>query len=102
MLAYIVRRLVWIAVTLLGVSMLTFGIIFAGPTDAAQALSGGRSPRRRRSSSSAIAAVRAITAGASVGRRSAAETEMDTPLRMSQTRTRRGGRKSRSGLFCFG
>ncbi|MEZ4563244.1 MAG: ABC transporter permease [Thermomicrobiales bacterium] len=43
MLAYIVRRLVWIAVTLLGVSMLTFGIIFAGPTDAAQALSGGRS-----------------------------------------------------------
>src|SRR5215218_7866066 len=43
MLAYIVRRLVWIAVTLVGVSMLTFGILFAGPTDAAQALSGGRS-----------------------------------------------------------
>ena len=43
MLAYIVRRLVWIAITLVGVSMLTFGILFAGPTDAAQALSGGRS-----------------------------------------------------------
>lgn len=43
MLAYILRRLVWIAITLVGVSMLTFGILFAGPTDAAQALSGGRS-----------------------------------------------------------
>ena len=43
MFGYIVRRLVWIAITLIGVSMLTFGIIFAGPTDAAQALSGGKS-----------------------------------------------------------
>ena len=43
MLGYILRRLVWIAITLIGVSMLTFGILFAGPTDAAQSLSGGRS-----------------------------------------------------------
>ena len=42
MLAYILRRLVWIAITLWGVSLFTFALIFAGPTDAAQALSGGR------------------------------------------------------------
>jgi peptide/nickel transport system permease protein len=41
-LAYILRRLVWIAITLWGVSLLTFGLLFAGPTDAAQALSGAR------------------------------------------------------------
>lgn len=42
MLAYVLRRLLWIAVTLWGVSLLTFGLLFAGPTDAAQALSGAR------------------------------------------------------------
>jgi peptide/nickel transport system permease protein len=42
MLAYILRRLLWIAITIWGVSLLTFGMLFAGPTDAAQALSGGR------------------------------------------------------------
>jgi peptide/nickel transport system permease protein len=42
MMAYILRRLVWIAITLWGVSVLTFGLLFAGPTDAAQALSGAR------------------------------------------------------------
>ena len=36
------RRLLWIAITLWGVSMLTFGMLFAGPTDAARALSGAR------------------------------------------------------------
>jgi peptide/nickel transport system permease protein len=42
MLGYILRRLIWIAITLWGVSLLTFGMLFAGPTDAAQALSGAR------------------------------------------------------------
>jgi len=42
MLAYILRRLLWIVVTLWGVSVITFGLLFAGPTDAAQALSGAR------------------------------------------------------------
>jgi peptide/nickel transport system permease protein len=42
MLAYIFRRLVWIAITLWGVSLFTFGLLFAGPTDAARALSGAR------------------------------------------------------------
>ena len=42
MLAYILRRLIWIAITLWGVSLFTFGILFAGPTDAARALSGAR------------------------------------------------------------
>lgn len=42
MLAYLLRRLVWIAITLWGVSLLTFGMLFAGPRDAAQALSGAR------------------------------------------------------------
>ena len=42
MLGYILRRLLWIAITLWGVSLLTFGMLFAGPTDAAQALSGAR------------------------------------------------------------
>ncbi|MBW3631999.1 MAG: ABC transporter permease [Chloroflexi bacterium] len=42
MLAYILRRLVWIAITLWGVSLLTFALLFAGPTDAARALSGAR------------------------------------------------------------
>jgi hypothetical protein len=39
---------------------------------------------------------------ASRRRRSAAVTEMEIPLRMPQTRTRRSERESRSGLFCFG
>ncbi|HLL49978.1 MAG TPA: ABC transporter permease, partial [Thermomicrobiales bacterium] len=34
--------LVWIAITLWGVSLFTFGLLFAGPTDAARALSGAR------------------------------------------------------------
>jgi peptide/nickel transport system permease protein len=42
MLTYILRRLVWIVITLWAVSLLTFGLIFAGPTDAARALAGGR------------------------------------------------------------
>lgn len=42
MLSYILRRLLWIVITLWGVSVLTFGMLFAGPTDAAQALSGAR------------------------------------------------------------
>ena len=42
MLAYILRRLIWIAITLWGVSLLTFALLFAGPTDAARALSGAR------------------------------------------------------------
>jgi peptide/nickel transport system permease protein len=42
MLTFILRRLVWIAITLWGVSLLTFGMLFAGPTDAARALSGAR------------------------------------------------------------
>ena len=42
MLGYILRRLIWIVITLWGVSLLTFGLLFAGPTDAAQALSGAR------------------------------------------------------------
>lgn len=42
MVGYILRRLLWIAITLWGVSLLTFGLLFAGPKDAAQALSGGR------------------------------------------------------------
>lgn len=42
MLGYIVRRLIWIALTLWGGSLLTFGMLFAGPRDAAQALSGAR------------------------------------------------------------
>lgn len=42
MLGYVLRRLVWIVITLWGVSVLTFGLLFAGPTDAAQALSGAR------------------------------------------------------------
>jgi peptide/nickel transport system permease protein len=42
MVPYILRRLLWIVITLWGVSVLTFGMLFAGPTDAAQALSGAR------------------------------------------------------------
>ena len=42
MVAYVLRRLLWIAITLWGVSLLTFGMLFAGPKDAAQALSGAR------------------------------------------------------------
>lgn len=42
MLGYILRRLLWIGITLWGVSLLTFGLLFAGPTDAARALSGER------------------------------------------------------------
>src|SRR5215212_5495876 len=42
MLAYLLRRLIWIAITLWAVSVLTFGMLFAGPADAARALSGAR------------------------------------------------------------
>jgi peptide/nickel transport system permease protein len=42
MLGYILRRVLWIVITLWGVSLLTFGVLFAGPKDAAQALSGAR------------------------------------------------------------
>ena len=35
MLAYVLRRLIWIVITLWAVSLLTFGLIFAGPADAA-------------------------------------------------------------------
>src|SRR5829696_2902704 len=42
MLAYLLRRLIWIVITLWGVSLLTFGMLFAGPADAARALSGAR------------------------------------------------------------
>ena len=40
--AYIIRRLIWIALTLLWVSVLTFILVLAGPGDPAQALAGGR------------------------------------------------------------
>ena len=46
MLAYLLRRLVWIVITLWGVSLLTFGMLFAGPADAARALSGARAQAR--------------------------------------------------------
>jgi peptide/nickel transport system permease protein len=39
---YIIRRLIWTLFTLFGVSLLTFILIFAGPTDPAQALVGER------------------------------------------------------------
>jgi peptide/nickel transport system permease protein len=42
MATYIIRRLLWIVVTLFVVSVMTFGLIFAGPTDPAQALVGSR------------------------------------------------------------
>src|SRR5215211_4671913 len=42
MLAYVLRRLLWIAITLWGVSLLTFGLVFAGPGDPAQALVGNK------------------------------------------------------------
>jgi peptide/nickel transport system permease protein len=42
MLGYILRRLLWIVITLWAVSLFTFGLLFAGPRDAAQALSSGR------------------------------------------------------------
>lgn len=42
MVGYVLRRLLWIVITLWGVSILTFGLLYAGPTDAAQALSGAR------------------------------------------------------------
>jgi peptide/nickel transport system permease protein len=42
MVGYVLRRLLWIGITLWGVSLLTFALLFAGPKDAAQALSGGR------------------------------------------------------------
>ena len=42
MLGYILRRLLWIVITLWAVSLFTFGLLFAGPRDAAQALSNGR------------------------------------------------------------
>jgi peptide/nickel transport system permease protein len=40
--SYILRRLLWIVITLWGVSVLTFALLFAGPADAARALSGAR------------------------------------------------------------
>ena len=42
MIAYVLRRVLWIAITLWGVSVLTFGLLFAGPADAARKLSGAR------------------------------------------------------------
>lgn len=39
---YIIRRLLWTFLTLFGVSLLTFVLIFAGPTDPANALVGER------------------------------------------------------------
>lgn len=42
MVSYILRRLLWIVITLWGVSVLTFALLFAGPADAARALSGAR------------------------------------------------------------
>lgn len=40
MIRYLLRRLLWTAITLLGVSLFTFLLIFAGPSDPAQALVG--------------------------------------------------------------
>jgi peptide/nickel transport system permease protein len=37
---YIIRRLLWTGLTLFGVSLITFILVFAGPTDPAQALVG--------------------------------------------------------------
>jgi peptide/nickel transport system permease protein len=42
MMAYLLRRLFWLALTLLAVSAFTFAIIFAGPVDPVQALVGPR------------------------------------------------------------
>lgn len=39
---YIIRRLLWTVITLLGISLITFILIFAGPTDPARALTGDR------------------------------------------------------------
>jgi len=39
---YIIRRLLWTLITLFGVSLLTFLLIFAGPTDPARALVGDK------------------------------------------------------------
>jgi peptide/nickel transport system permease protein len=39
---YLIRRLLWLLFTLFGVSLLTFVLIFAGPTDPANALVGER------------------------------------------------------------
>ncbi|MBV7327948.1 ABC transporter permease [Chloroflexi bacterium TSY] len=43
MLLYILRRLLWMAITLFGVSLVTFVLIFAGPVDPARALVGEKS-----------------------------------------------------------
>ena len=43
MINYVVRRLLWTVITLFGVSVLTFVLIFAGPVDPARALSGEKS-----------------------------------------------------------
>lgn len=43
MLRYILRRLLWMAITLFGVSLVTFVLIFAGPVDPARALVGEKS-----------------------------------------------------------
>ncbi len=37
---YLLRRLLWTLITLFGVSLLTFILVFAGPTDPARALVG--------------------------------------------------------------
>jgi peptide/nickel transport system permease protein len=39
---YLARRLLWMVVTLFGISLITFLLIFAGPTDPARALVGDR------------------------------------------------------------
>jgi peptide/nickel transport system permease protein len=43
MTSYIMRRLFWMAVTMFGISAITFVLIFAGPVDPARALVGGKS-----------------------------------------------------------
>jgi peptide/nickel transport system permease protein len=40
---YLIRRLLWMAITLFGVSLVTFVLIFAGPVDPARALVGEKS-----------------------------------------------------------
>jgi len=45
MLRYIIQRLAWTAIVLLGVSVITFGLVFAMPGDPAQALVGGRASK---------------------------------------------------------
>lgn len=42
MLQYLIRRLMWMVITLVGISVITFIIIFAGPSDPARGLVGDR------------------------------------------------------------